>query len=921
MSETLGFGNADGIGRSPPTWAERPPIFVDLIQSGNGRRMVALKLEIDRTAVSTDALPELLERSGELGTLASHLVGVATTSAGHLCLIGGEAGVGKTALVRRFCNQQGGTRVLWGACDPLFTPQPLGPLMDIASRIGGELLRLGGSRARPYEVAAALLGELRGAAPSIVVLEDLQWADEATLDVMRLLSGRVESAPALVIATYRDDELGRVHPLRFLLGEIPRHESVSRIKLQPLSAAAVAALAGSAGVDAGELYRKTAGNPFFVTEALASADEDQIPATVRDAVLARGARLSPEGRALLDAVAIVPQQAELWLLEAVSPEQFHALGECLNSGMLARQNGSVAFRHELARMAIDDSIPPDRALQLHRRTLQALANPSHASPDVTRLAHHAEAANDSEAMLRFGRAAGERASALGAHREAAEQFTRSLRVAELLPPGEHADLFQLLAQERLHTNQADLAIEAQARAINLYQEADDSLNRADALRRQSRLFMCGGRGAEAEEPILEAIRVLEQLPRSRELALAYSGLVMFYMNHDNAEGVIRTAPLALDLAEQVGDSETLLHTLNSLGTTELLKGDPRGKEKLLRSLDMAEELGMDEHVGRAYINLASASVQARMYDDGLVELISRGVDFSREHGLELWRMWLLSSLAEVYLDRGDWSRAVEVAESVMKGEKGQLPRVSVLPILAVVRARRGDPAVWPLLDEAQAMAEREGELQFAVPVCIARAEAAWLEGRIEAIAGETEAAFQKATALGAWWQVGEMLCWRRRAGLDDDIPSMLPDRYKAELQGDWSRASELWSALGCEYDAAIALAGADDDARLRESLLKLQRLGARAAAAVVARKLRARGAQGISRGPRASTQRNAAHLTVRELEVLDLVRSGMKNAEIANRLFLTPKTIDHHVSAILRKLSVESRSQAAREATRLGLLN
>jgi DNA-binding CsgD family transcriptional regulator len=229
--------------------------------------------------------------------------------------------------------------------------------------------------------------------------------------------------------------------------------------------------------------------------------------------------------------------------------------------------------------------------------------------------------------------------------------------------------------------------------------------------------------------------------------------------------------------------------------------------------------------------------------------------------------------------------------------------------------------VWPLLDQARSMAEREGELQYAVPVAVARAEVAWLEGRPAAIRDETEPIFSRAMAKGAWWQMGELVRWRSRAGLVDEIDPRVPDRYRAEINRDWAKAAGLWSALGCEYDAALALAGADDDELLRQSLLKLQRLGAEAAAAVVARRLRARGARGISRGPRSATKQNPAYLTVRELEVLDLVNSGMRNAEIASRLFLTPKTVDHHVSAILRKLSVETRGQAAKEATRLGLLN
>src|SRR5437588_2196935 len=307
--------------------------------------------------------------------------------------------------------------------------------------------------------------------------------------------------------------------------------------------------------------------------------------------------------------------------------------------------------------------------------------------------------------------------------------------------------------------------------------------------------------------------------------------------------------------------------------------------------------------------------------DGLMELVSDGIDFCLEHGLDLWRMWLIASHAQALLDQGDWSRAAELATTVLQGEGTQLPRVSALPIVALVRARRGDPDVWPLLDEAASLAEREGELQYQVPVRVARAEVAWLEGRPDAISGETEKVFRRAVATDAWWLIGELLCWRRRAGLVDEIDARIPQRYRAELQGDPSQAAQLWSALGCQYDAALALAGAEDDALLRHSLATFQRLGAHAASAVVARRLRARGARGISRGPRSATIRNPARLTVRELEVLDLVHSGMRNAEIASRLFLTPKTVDHHVSAILRKLSVDSRMQAAREATRLGLLD
>lgn len=869
------------------------------------------------TSVSTP--PELLERADHLATLAALFDQVASSDGGRLCLIGAEAGGGKTALVRAFTGKLPVRRFLWGACDPLFTARPLGPFADIAEATGGRLRDLVHGHARPHEVATALLGLLRDASPAVAVLEDIHWADEATLDVLRLLSGRIESAPGLLIATYRDDGLSRDHPLRVFLGEMPRHESVVRVSLEPLSLSAVTTLARHHRLDAEELYRKTGGNPFFVTEVLASLG-DAIPGNVRDAVLARASRLSPGARALLDAVAVMPQQAELAILEAVSGDGFGALGECLDAGMLARRNGAVTFRHELARQAIEESIAPDKAIRLHRQTLRALTTSPQSGMDPARLAHHAAGAEDAAALMRFGREAGKRASALGAHREAAAQFSRALSVAETLPERDHAELLEEFADESLHISRVDDAIKAQERAVELFRITGDQLHEGHGLRRLARFYLCGVRGAEARAPIERAVEILETLPPSRELAFAHAGLVMFYMNFGEPQRAMVAARRAIELAEQFNDDETLLYNLNSLGTVELLMGEAAGAVKLMRSMEMADALGLDEEVGRAYLNWASAAVDARAYD-GLLDLINRGSEYCSQHGLELWRMWLLTSQARALLDSGDWSGAADAAEEVLHGERGQLPRISALPTLGLVRARRGDPHVWPLLDEAMAMAIRDGQLQFEAPLAVARAEAAWLEGRPEDVRNETDAAMRKAIAQDAWWYLGELTCWRRRVGEEDAPHPRLAERYTAELQGDFERAAQLWTALGCEYEAAMALAASDEEPLLRQALLKLQRLGARPAAAIVARKLRAAGVTSISRGPRATTQRNPSLLTNRELEVLGLIAGGMRNADIAGRLFLAPKTVDHHVSAILRKLSVTSRAEAAREASRFGLIS
>jgi predicted ATPase len=283
------------------------------------------------------AAGDLLEREGAVAVLEQALA-AARAGGGCLVFVSGDAGVGKTALVRAFCSQSAtDARVLVGACDGLRTPRPLGPFADIARATGGRLGQLVSEGAAGGSVFDALADELRGPGQTVVVLEDLHWADEATLDTLGLLGRRVEQLGALVLATYRSDELPRTHPLRIVLGDLATAGGVLRVQLEPLSPAAVDELAGPHGIDADELHAKTGGNPFFVTEVLASGSAE-VPGTIRDAVLARAARLTRPARDLLDAVAIVPQRTEIWLLEAIAGELSAALEECLASGMLQAQS-------------------------------------------------------------------------------------------------------------------------------------------------------------------------------------------------------------------------------------------------------------------------------------------------------------------------------------------------------------------------------------------------------------------------------------------------------------------------------------------------------------------------------------------------------------------------------------------------------
>jgi DNA-binding CsgD family transcriptional regulator len=404
----------------------------------------------------------------------------------------------------------------------------------------------------------------------------------------------------------------------------------------------------------------------------------------------------------------------------------------------------------------------------------------------------------------------------------------------------------------------------------------------------------------------------------RELALAYSTLALLCLNADDAQGTAAFGRRALELAEALDDSKVRLHALNSLGTMELLAGAGEGRAKLEESLELAREAGLDEDAGRAYINLAWAANRSRSYA-GLEPHLQAGLEYCSERGLVLWRHYLLAYRARCALDQGRWPEAAESSQEILRDPRTMLPRIPALVVVGLLRARRGDPDPWPPLDEALSLAEPTGELQFIAPVAAARAEVAWLEGRPEAVAVETEATLAWARQRQAAWVVGELACWRRRAGLEPAAPDGAAEPYTLELSGQWARAAEVWIDRGCPYEAALALAGANDLDALRRALSELQRLGGRAAASIVARRLRELGARGLPRGPRPGTRANAARLTARQLEILELLTQGLRNAEIAERLSLSIRTVDHHVSAVLDKLGARSRTEAGRLAAGLGI--
>ena len=860
----------------------------------------------------------LLEREQQLATLTAMLA-EAASHGGRLLFIEGEAGVGKTTLLGRFRDAvRPGTSVFIGGCDPLSTPHPLGPFVDIVTALGGpthDRLRAGAPR---DEVFRAFLTQLSGLPePIVVVFEDAHWADEATLDLLRFVGRRIETTRSLVIVTYRDDEVGPSHPLRVVVGDLGTSLAVRRLALPRLSEAAVALLAQTSAIDPVELYRLSGGNPFFVTEVLQTGSGG-IPTTVRDAVLARAARLSPAGRRTLETAAVIGTPVDGWLIKATTDDL--ATEECVARGVLLADGLHYAFRHEIARAAILDSIDPSLRADLHARVLAALRGLPETDWPVARMAHHAEEAGDREAVLAFAPEAARRAVALESHREAAGQLARAVRFADGLPPEERADLLEAYAREHSITDRSDLATRALKDAVAIWSAAGDDRRQGGALAQLAGTLVASGMNRDADAAASAAIDLLEPLPNGPEKVHALSARAFLLMLDRHNRRALEVGHRAIEAGRDLeGAATAVVSAYNSVGCARILLGDDGGREDLEESLRLAQAVGYHRGVAGAWSNLGTAFGEMYRFDIA-DECLANAIAYAIEYDIDIARYYAESWQALSYLYQGRWPEAAERAAAVLsRPNLAAWSRIMANLALGRLRARRGDPGALDSLDEALALSEPTGTLQRLGPVRAARAEAAWLAGDPERAAAEARAVLPLAIDRSHPWHMGELSYWLSKSGEPVQVLDGIATPYALQLAGRWAEAAKAWEALHCPYEAARALLDGDNVAAIERAHATFVQLGARPAEAMAAQRMRELGARSVRRGPRPATRRNPAGLTARELEIVRLVAGGLRNDEIARRLFLSSRTVDHHVAAVLAKLDVGRRGEVADAATRLGI--
>lgn len=854
---------------------------------------------------------DVLERDADLAALATALAD-ATEGRGRVVLVVGDAGMGKTTLLRTWLAGLEGVAVHVGHCDDLLTPRVLGPLHDMAragaSSVGDRL-----DRGDALEVAEALLDELDSPLrPTVAVIEDAHWADEATLDVVRWVGRRIGGRRGLLVITYRDDEVDADHPLTPVLAALAGPD-LRRIALRPLTPGAIGKLAASATSDRDptEVARLTGGNPFFVSEVLHSGGSG-LPPSVADAVTARMRDLPHATRVALETLSVVPG-AVPWAVAEALVGDLAVIADAERRGLVVGGE-RLGFRHELARRAVEGSLTATQRMLANRRVLGVLLAGDAGEPvDASTLVHHAVRASDAAAVVAHGTRAADQAFRAGAHREAATLGAYVLAHADLLDDGEHARLREQQAWALYDTHRFGEAHAQADRAVELRERGDDAAALAGALLTRSRMAWMSRRrdDAEADAARASAVGTGHGDDIEVEIGLHRASLLALTMRFEEAAPALAEV---LTRARATGRPDVEALALNYRGIVRAIGADPGWADDLAASIDLARRTGNLEVRARGYTNIIEHLVLVGRWDEA-DRWIDEALPFLDDHDFMGHRYNVAAQQGMLLVRRGRWTEADEHLRTVQATvEDGGILDALVLNVRAHLAVRRGDPDADDVLARAWERAVHASAAHYIGPIAALPVEHAWLSDRPDDVRHWLEQA--RAAVMEPWCRA-EVERFAALAGATPELAAPAEEPWRSGLAGDWERAAGLWHRRGDPYMEALELVAGDDPDAMLHALELLDDLGAVPAARRTRRRLRDLGVRRVPRGPQPATRANRAGLTARQLEVLRLVAEGRTNAEIAEALVLSVRTVDHHVAAVLAKLGVPSRRDAAARAAEL----
>jgi ATP/maltotriose-dependent transcriptional regulator MalT len=559
--------------------------------------------------------------------------------------------------------------------------------------------------------------------------------------------------------------------------------------------------------------------------------------------------------------------------------------------------------------------------ELNKRILDLFKENFEKNGEIERIVHHAKAANANELVVHYAPVAAKQAAKLGAHLQASKLYLTAIEYYEGGDTAALALFYESYAFECYLSNQIKEAIIYTGKLLHLIENDFDKERKGNSLRLLSRLWWLDGNKVKAETYAIEAVDLLKNEPSSTAKAMTLSNMSQLKMLSDEIEECIFWGEKAVEMSKELGSEKVLCHALNNIGTalSRVQSSREKGNKLLEQSLEIALNNSFHEDVARAYTNLGSSAVIMKDYVFAR-EILEAGIEYGEEKDLNSWTMFLSSELARLNLETGLWDQAYKIAERVLHDEtQGRLSRTEALVVLAKIKMRKGSGDPLPLFIDAKKMAIQIEELPSMIPVLTGLLEYEWINNT-KVIDEETlELAITLVQQKGNIYENSEFAFWLLKARNRTIQLKEFFEGYQTDNAPDINKSAALWKSIGNPYQQALILFNGNLENQ-RQALEILDKMGATVIFEKMKFVMRSLGIKKLPRGIRRTTRANTANLTLRELDVLQLLKQGLQNKEIGERLFISAKTVDHHISSILFKLDVNSRTKAVRQAMELELI-